>query len=309
MIESLKAYRMLKSYLFLFLFLGLFSACDKSLYEAEIPSYLTIEKIDVETNSVEGSASNKITDAWITMDGIFLGAFELPCTIPILDSGVHEFSIYSGIKANGISATRIRYPFYERCELYMNNGDDYQLINNNNIELFRDSTVSVKAITRYEDVDFLLLEDFEDAGTIIEPSDISDTSLIKTNIDSLVFEGYGSGAVYLDQDHNFFEFVSSEFIVINAIYNATYLELDYKCDHPFKVGVAIKDGSSGIVNKYESIQIAPSQEWNKIYIHMTPQINLGTSVDEFGIFIGAVKSNTSESASFYFDNIKWLHGE
>ena len=263
----------------------------------------------METNSVEGSASNKITDAWITMDGIFLGAFELPCTIPILDSGVHEFSIYSGIKANGISATRIRYPFYERCELYMNNGDDYQLINNNNIELFRDSTVSVKAITRYEDVDFLLLEDFEDAGTIIEPSDISDTSLIKTNIDSLVFEGYGSGAVYLDQDHNFFEFVSSEFIVINAIYNATYLELDYKCDPPFKVGVAIKDGSSGIVNKYESIQIAPSQEWNKIYIHMTPQINLGTSVDEFGIFIGAVKSNTSESASFYFDNIKWLHDE
>jgi len=36
-------------------------------------------------------------------------------------------------------------------------------------------------------------------------------------------------------------------------------------------------------------------------------VNLGSSNDEFGIFIGTVKSSSSETASFYFDNIKWLH--
>ena len=49
------------------------------------------------------------------MDGTFLGAFELPSTIPILADGEHNFSIYAGVKANGISATRIRYIHFIKC--------------------------------------------------------------------------------------------------------------------------------------------------------------------------------------------------
>jgi len=40
---------------------------------------------------------------------------------------------------------------------------------------------------------------------------------------------------------------------------------------------------------------------------MTNQVNLGNSDDEFGVFIGSVKSSSVEKASFYFDNIKWVH--
>ena len=54
-----------------------------------------------------------ITDAWVTMDGINLGVFELPAQIPILDEGEHNFRISPGIKENGMSATRMIYPFYE----------------------------------------------------------------------------------------------------------------------------------------------------------------------------------------------------
>ena len=64
-----------------------FSSCSKNQFKAEIPSYIHIESIDLETDSFEGSDSQKLTDAWITMDGNFLGAFELPCTIPILGDG------------------------------------------------------------------------------------------------------------------------------------------------------------------------------------------------------------------------------
>jgi len=83
------------------------------------------------------------------------------------------------------------------------------------------------------------------------------------------------------------------------------LELDYRCDHPFRVGVAVKSGS--VIRRFEKMQVNASEEWNKIYIHLTHEINEGNSSDEFGIYIGALKLGSKETAAFYFDNIKWLH--
>ena len=284
-----------------------FSSCQKAQFKAEIPSYIHIESIDLETDSFEGSDSQNLTDAWVTMDGNFLGAFELPCTIPILSDGAHEFRVSSGIKANGISATRIIYPFFEICDLFIKDGDTYQASTSNIVNLHKDSTVVLKATTSYkENIAFLFVEDFEDAGAVIESTENSDTSLVKTNIDSLAFEGY-SGEIHLDNTNDFFEIMSAEFVPLNGLYNTTMLEMDYRCNHSFKLGVAVKSVETGLIDLYESIQINPSEDWNKIYVHTTYQVNLGNSNDEFGIFIGTVKSTSSETASFYFDNIKWLH--
>tara|TARA_B110000879_G_scaffold41720_1_gene58799 strand:- start:94 stop:993 length:900 start_codon:yes stop_codon:yes gene_type:complete len=286
--------------------LSLVSSCSKEQFKAEIPSYLQINAIDLETESSEGSDSQKITDAWVTMDGIFLGAFEIPCTVPILADGEHEFSIRAGIKANGISATRIRYPFYKVCDLYYGNSSDTVI--ERKLSLYRDSTVVVTATTSYIDnTNFLFVENFEDAGIVMEPSSDSDTTLQKTYSDSLVFEGYGSGLVELDSVNDFFELMSSEFVSINSIYNPTMLELNYKCDHSFKIGIAMKSAETGEINRFEALHIDSSYVWNKIYVHMTNQVNLGSSADEYGVFIGMQKSTNNETATFYFDNIKWLH--
>ncbi len=299
---------MLKKVLPLLFVVFLVASCSKDKFKAQTPSYLHIESIDLETESFQGSSSHKITDAWITMDGNFLGAFEVPCIVPILAEGEHEFRISSGIKANGISATRITYPFYDVCDLLLKSNNTYQLSDANYITLIKDSSVVVNAITKYtENTNFLFIEDFEDAGAVLEMSDQSDTILTSTNIDSLVFEGYGSGEVHLDSVNDFFELISSEFTQISSIYNATMLELNYRCDHAFKLGVAVKSADTGVIDRFESIQISPSSDWNKIYVHMTNQVNLGNSDDEFGVFIGSVKSNSVETASFYFDNIKWVH--
>ena len=291
-----------------FVLIIILAACSKDKFKAQTPSYLHIESIDLGTESFEGSSSHKITDAWVTMDGNFLGAFEVPCIVPILAEGEHEFRISSGIKANGISATRITYPFYDVCDLFLKSNNAYLLSDANYITLIKDSSVVVKATTKYtENIDFLFIEDFEDAGAVLEMSEQSDTILSTTNIDSLVFEGYGSGEVHLDSVNDFFELISSEFKPISSIYNATMLELNYRCDHSFKLGVAVKSADTGVIDRFESIQISPSPDWNKIYVHMTNQVNLGNSDDEFGVFIGSVKSSSVEKASFYFDNIKWVH--
>ena len=299
---------MLKKVLPLIMVVFLVASCSKDKFKAQTPSYLHIESIDLETESFEGSSSHKITDAWVTMDGNFLGVFEVPCIVPILAEGEHEFRISSGIKANGISATRTTYPFYDICDLYLKSNNTYQLSDANYITLIKDSSVVVNATTKYtENTKFLFIEDFEDAGAVLEMSEQSDTILTSTNIDSLVFEGYGSGEVHLDSVNDFFELISSEFMPMSSIYNATMLELNYRCDHSFKLGVAVKSADTGVIDRFESIQISPSSDWNKIYVHMTNQVNLGNSDDEFGVFIGSVKSSSVETASFYFDNIKWVH--
>ena len=158
-------------------------SCSKDKFLAEIPSYLNIESINLETESYEGSDSHNITDVWVTMDGNFLGAFELPSLIPILSDGEHEFRISPGIKVNGISATRIIYPFYEISDLFMIDGGVYNIVNSNILCLYRDSIITINATTSYKDnLEFLFIEDFEDAGLIIDTSENSDTNLIKTNV-------------------------------------------------------------------------------------------------------------------------------
>ena len=44
-----------------------FSSCTKDQFKAEIPSYIHIESIDLETDSFQGSDSQNLTDAWVTM--------------------------------------------------------------------------------------------------------------------------------------------------------------------------------------------------------------------------------------------------
>ncbi|MDA8895696.1 hypothetical protein N9I98_04985, partial [Flavobacteriales bacterium] len=174
----------------------------------------------------------------------------------------------------------------------------------------KDSTININGTTVYkENTGFIFIENFEDAGVILEASTDSDTILSKINTDSLVFEGYGSGVIALDTVHDFFEIMNTEFISFGSIYNQTLLELDYKCDHSFKIGVVVKSAETGSINRYESLHIDSTSVWNKIYVHMTNQVNLGSSEDEFGIFIGMQKRQDVENATFYFDNIKWLHEE
>jgi hypothetical protein len=95
---------MRNSLLIIPIFFTLFSSCEKNQFNAETPSYLHISGIDLQVNGTQGSDSQKITDAWVTMDGTFLGAFELPCTVPILADGAHELGIHFMINVNYFKA-------------------------------------------------------------------------------------------------------------------------------------------------------------------------------------------------------------
>ena len=81
----------MKKLFFMIIFIIAIS-CQKEL-EAEKASFISIEEFTYLTNNdetipfSENYESTRISDCWVTLNGLFLGAFEMPSTIPVLFDG------------------------------------------------------------------------------------------------------------------------------------------------------------------------------------------------------------------------------
>src|SRR5437667_393578 len=81
--------------------LSVFTSCELISPPGEIPSYLRIDTVKLKTNyPLQGSASNKINNAWIYIDNQLAGVFGVPCTIPVLSSGKHRVLVSAGVRVN-----------------------------------------------------------------------------------------------------------------------------------------------------------------------------------------------------------------
>ena len=104
----------IKKLLTISILIGLISSCQKEDAVDGIPSYIKIDAIDLidTTEYNNGYTTQLLTDAWVRINGIDKGIYELPANFPVLDKGNVEIRIYGGIKDNGIAAQRVNYPFY-----------------------------------------------------------------------------------------------------------------------------------------------------------------------------------------------------
>lgn len=274
-------------------------SCTENI-TAEIPSYVEISDFDyIENNSQmiphpNSYESTKITDAWVTMNGQIIGNFEIPCKIPILSQGAHSFDISPGIKVNGISGTRIKYPFYKKyqTEIMLNMDESVQISPKTTYKT--DPNDPTTPSFRFEQTGT-----FEQAGTIFEPSSISDTTAIIQN--EVVFQGQYSAAIYLDSTNTYFD-VRTNPELDSLIFNTnTFLELDFKSNIDFNVGLVI---INDIEEKQELIQLYATDEWKKIYLDLKPLINMGNSASKFKIYFEGTYNANEINNNVYLDNLK-----
>ncbi len=267
----------------------LFLSCEKP---ATIPSYVKIESIELDTELGEGTDSHKITEAWITVNGNPKGAYELPAEFPILEEGEVDLIVKPGIRLNGISTTRLPYPlFTERTY---------------NLNLYPDSSIELSPRVKYTDATvFEWMEPFEDPGFSLEASNKSDTTFTLISDPNHVFEGNNSVAFFMDEDHSFFEGISTEAFELPTVGDRRiFLEMNYKCDHPFTVGIFANEPQS--VSQESILLLNEKEEWNKIYINLGPNVFFHPNALNFKIFFGAVLTE-SDSAAIYLDNIKLVY--
>lgn len=272
-----------------------FTACDIINPSEKIPSYLHIDSFDLKGryDSV-GSLSKSITDVWVIVDNEFIGAFELPADIPILKEGIHKITLKAGIKENGISNTRLPYPFYTGFVV--------------NIDLQPDKTDTINPVIYYIESSYkmALHEDFEDPIFEFTKSDISNIPLESTDQKGYVFEGVFSMLAKMLNKNDIFQMESTQLFELPRG-RAIFMELNYKSNISLKVGyIAV---SSSKTYPHVVLTLNPTDTWKKVYINYGGEIDYEPQTYFFRLFLGAIKYTASDTSVIQFDNIKLLYLE
>lgn len=271
------------------------TSCEDKITESEIPSYIRIDTIPLTTDyNEQGTASNKITDAWVYIDDNLVGAFELPAQFPVLASGKHKITVRPGIKLNGISATRYYYYFYSKYDI--------------TTTLYQDSVIKINPTTTYADYTyFAWKEDFESGSISLQRDSKSDTGLVRAT-GTLAFEGNVSGLAVLDGDRDTCEISSTDaFSLPTSGTKSIYLELNYKNNVPFTVGLIVNDYGLYSHIYHEVLILNKTDVWKKVYVNLTPSVSTYSGAKNFGIFFGFVRDTSAPKAEVYLDNIKLVH--
>lgn len=266
------------------------SGCTKG---DNVPSYIEIPSVVVSTNELQGAATSKITDVWVSVNDELLGVWELPARVPALYEGNVEVRVVPAIKRNGMYDDRLRYPF---MEAYIAD-----------IDLVKEQTTRVDpVVTYFEQTDFWI-ESFDDPGTLVSTTPASDTTLLRftpAQAPDLVLDDSPCGGFVLEGDRDYIRlFTDEDFDVFGG---PIFLELDYRTNIPFTIGVIYE--FNGLPNAQPYVIVTPtlrgdgSTFWNKIYVDLSPVFNLGVTGRD--IFIEATLPSGTSTAQVLLENIK-----
>ncbi len=276
------------------------SGCRKMESSQAIPSYIKIDSVYLDTYyPVQGSASQEISDVWVYVDDQQMGVFQLPALFPILAEGNHRLEIRPGIKLNGISSTRVPYPFYQPIVF-------------ENFNFVPDSVMDLGNIKTeyYENIKFAWLEDFEGSYISIRESETSDTTIEQTiPADSpeafLSDHSSYSGKIVLTQSNPMFWGYSFNGYDLPRDGTPVALELNFKTDTPMLVGVLTS--LPGDFKWDDLVYLNKSSEWNKIYVNLAPTTSRYPNAYDFKIYFRAIIGSDVDISKIYIDNIKLLY--
>ena len=272
------------------------NGCYKFEGDQTVPAYISIDSVSLDTYyPTEGTKSHKITDVWIYVNDNIVGAFELPAIFPVLAQGLNELEIRPGIKLNGISSTRVPYPFYEPI-VY----EDFNFIPDSTRKL------SNPKAGYYQNLIFAWMEDFEGSGISIEENPASDTTIVKVlRQNSPDPNTKYAGAIYLTEDNPIYSGATNEAYAIPKQGSPVLMEIDYKINNYLATGLLIRDPGGYV--KVPLLILNHSADWNKIYVNLGPNLSLHPQASEYRVYFEAGLDHDKNSSTMYLDNIKIIH--
>lgn len=248
-----------------------------------VPTYVHIDSFAFQPTPTLGTSSHKITSVWVYFEGKTIGAFPLPCNIPIITSKPGQLMVRPGVTVDGVSD--IQTPYFE------------YLKDTSTIQAKPGETINYLPTTGYVDDSLLNLvnQDFE-SGNPFQKMD-GDSGILVTSFPSNVFEGTYSGILTLDSLEYSVNLLQTGFY---AKYNP-FVELNYKNTVPFTVGLQTTNNNGQTVVQYLA-GFNPKTEWNKVYISIIDFVNQFQN-REYRLVIRAVNT-TDKQVYVALDNIK-----
>ncbi len=271
------------------------SACNVINPDEQVPTIIHVEPFAMQIEPGQGSGNIRIPETWVYANGNNLGAFAPPFDLHYLEEGSTEVVLRPGIRNNGIANDAIIYPMLEGYALH--------------IDAVPGERTEVHPTTRYKsNAVFSLLADFEVSNDFVENRDTFPASMfIRSQQD--VFEGDWAGQMIVTKEGKYAEVTHS--IAMGELpftaQRPTYLELRYKNEVPFYVGIIGLDLSGNKYSKFFYLAY-PTDEWNMVYLDLTGYI-LESALPAYKIVFSAVYpvDGTASQYNCFVDNIKVVH--
>ena len=272
------------------------SGCYKFEGDQTVPAYVSVDSVYINTYFPdEGSRSHKITDIWVYVNDNIVGAFELPALLPVLAQGNNELEIRPGIKLNGISSTRVPYPFYEPIVI-----DDFNFVPDSTIEL---NTISTEY---YDNSVFSWLEDFETAGISIDENPASDTTIVRVIRENSPDPGTKyAGAIFLSTENPIYSGATYNAYAMPKQGSPVLMEIDYKTNNYLSTGLLIREPNG--YKKVPLLILNHSEDWNKIYVNLGPNLSLHPQASEYRVYFEAGIDTDKSQSEIYIDNLKIIN--
>ncbi len=296
------------SYTLMWLFVLPFfiTSCDNFEGEQQIPSYIKVEGFtlvenpDIQIPQDEGFLSTEISDAWVFVDNELIGAFPLPCSVPVLEKGYHKVEIRPGVIYNGMQGTREAYPFYTTAVMEMDLKEGQEVV-------FPTSEIMYNS--RYATFPNVY-EFFEEPYVSFALTDTTNGQKermpLLSGCDSVKY-GNGCGAIYFDNSGK------NKYISIDSVHctnkNGTVLEIDYHSNIPFEVGIYGRQSSTSAPRYVSVMRLKPNSEkgWQKMYILFNKAWgNLGFT-ENFRFYFEAFNPDGVSNGYIHIDNVKLIH--
>jgi len=258
------------------------------------PSFLEIEGIRFTTSPSQGSASQNITELWVFADNVFLGAYDIPARVPLLNAGTTEIRVEFGVRQNGIAQVPEIYEFYAPVS--------------RTVDLIPGETTNLGTldVVYRNDINFALLEDFESSRQRVFTDLLVGTATLEAS-DENVFEGAASGRIELTSDLPSVEIATlADFTGLITGFANVWLEVDVLAQGPVVWGVAGNVPGSGLQRFYGPGSL-PNTEWTKIYFNLTQTI-FNSDLDTYSFALNAFINPTElETGLIFLDNLKVLY--
>lgn len=264
--------------------------------DQNIPTYLVVPDFLFSPTELQGTASTNITDLWVYSSTDVVGVFPLPAVVPLLEEDLQggEVTLLAGIRENGLSDRRAPYPFYTTLDVLPTAGPG-----------MRDTLTP--QIGLVDDTRYLPVEDFETSNVF--GSMVGGTGLLRTDAADAVFEGGESGRLVVNADEPLARVrtVEQEYGLTNGA--PAFLEMDYRCDQAFVVGLYGFIGGQEIQHPAMVLTATDdglTPEWNKIYIDIAPLVTAQGAADHFEVYVECVLEAGRAEGSVGLDNLRIL---
>ena len=267
-----------------FLILLTANSCKKFSGDITVPAFLHLDGIVITPQAVNAPSSEagfytSEVDA-VQLICYFegdtaettIGTFQLPCTVPLLRHGTMKYlTVVPSVKQNGISATRIEYPYFKHIRL-------------ENVTVAADSITHLgtqdattgqwRLTTHYYEKPSLavLVEDY------FEPTSFStnfDTTVVWVKDDAAnACTGQGYGRVHVTPEDKIVTFyIPQNFTVSETKY--LYLEMDYRTNVDMQICLTGYQSAGSSASTMSVMMLYANTHWQKIYI------NLGKAWSQF----------------------------